>query len=480
MNSKRARLALPLLAATVLLAGCRAVPDVTQVRVPDGPTVFHGSYTGTLTEALQIVAAAPSPDGSHLYAAARTSNHTTLLDLDPATGRELRRVNVPVPDPQDLVVRADGLLVLAGRKASATLDPGTLSILTRLPRAQRISADGERLLVQLEENRVGRIRTRDGSTLPTTALTLAWGFALENVSRDLEWTVTEDGDAVINLSTGARIDTSSGHLNPCPTTPSSGIAALAASAEGFMLGRPDHTLEWRNPDGTLRDVRWLGGSCGSLSQPDWVLALQGTQVSYQRSTDNPDMPGEVAIGRWVPGEEPQVIARTTKTSRLRFRGTFALGTPEAYLQLIALPAEGLRLGGRWEQAYEPPRYPVTTQVTASYRDKQRYDIQGTLNALGLSYAVVGMGTGSASAGSGDIVFTQAICGIPPFAGNCPSTEWKADLHWDGKKVGSFYGFGQDPNRSGPGRTPQEGSLGFSLDGEYRSFGFQLAPGAGPK
>lgn len=121
MKSKRARLALPLLAGTLLLAGCRSVPDVTRVPVPSGPTVFHGTYTGTLTEALEISAAAPSSDGTQLYAAARTSGHTTLLILDRSTGRELRRVNVPVADPRDLVVRADGALVQAGQKASATL-----------------------------------------------------------------------------------------------------------------------------------------------------------------------------------------------------------------------------------------------------------------------------------------------------------------------------------------------------------------------
>ncbi|GGO41426.1 hypothetical protein [Deinococcus humi] len=480
MKSKRARLALPLLAATLLLAGCRSVPDVTQVPVPDGPTVFHGTYIGTLTEALEIIAAAPSADATQLYAAARTSEHTTLLVLDRSTGRELRRVKVPVAEPRDLVTRADGTLVLAGRKASATLDPGTLGVLTRLPGAQRISADGERLLIQRADDRVGRIQTRDGSTVPTTALTLAWGFGVENVSRDLEWVATEDGNAVINLSTGVQIDTASGHLNPCPAPSTSipRITALAASAEGFVLGRQDNTLEWRNPDGSLRDARWLGPACDLLSAPDWVLALQGTQVGYQRSTGNRDMPGEVAIGRWVPGGEPQVIARTTETTTLPFASTFALGAPEAYLQRIKLPARGLRLGGRWEQAYEPPRFPVTTQVTASYRDEQQYGVQGTLKALDLTYAVVG--TGSNSGGAGSIVFTQAICGIPPFAPNCPSTKWEADLFQGGQKVGRLFGNDQDPNRTGPGRAVQEGQLLVSLDGEYRSFGFQLTPSAGPK
>jgi hypothetical protein len=52
------------------------------------PTVFHGVYTGLLTEALEITAAVPSLDGAQLYATAQTSGHTTLLSLDHATGRE--------------------------------------------------------------------------------------------------------------------------------------------------------------------------------------------------------------------------------------------------------------------------------------------------------------------------------------------------------------------------------------------------------
>lgn len=78
------------------------------------------------------------------------------------------------------------------------------------------------------------------------------------------------------------------------------------------------------------------------------------------------------------------------------------------------------------------------------------------------------------------MFTQAICGIPPFAPNCPITRWEAELFQGGQKVGRFSGLDQDPNRSGPGRAMQEGALGFSLDGEDRSFSFQLAPGAGPQ
>lgn len=416
-------------------------------------------------------------DGQHLYAAAQTSEHTTLLDLDPATGRELRRVDVPVDDPRDLVVRVDGALVLAGRAGSATLDPATLDVRTRLPGARRVSADGERLLVQQGDDWVGRVRTRDGSTVPTTALTLAWGQGLENVSRDLEWAATERGDAIINLSTGARIDTSSGHLNPCPKpSPSSlGVVALAASGEGFVLGREDRTLEWRNLDGSLRAARWLGRSCDVSSSPDWVLTLQGTQVGYQWATETP---GEVAIGRWVQGGEPQVIARTTETTALPFASTFALGAPEAYLQRLALPALGLRLGGRWAQAYMSPRFAVTAQVTASYKGEREYDVQGTLNALGITSTVEGTGTSSGRVGS--IMFTQAVCGTPPFAAPCPSTAWQAKLLNGGQQVGRFYGLDQDPNRSGPGRAVQEGWLGMVLDGEIRSFSFRLTPGAGPK
>ncbi|CAM4135479.1 hypothetical protein [Deinococcus marmoris] len=185
--------------------------------------------------------------------------------------------------------------------------------------------------------------------------------------------------------------------------------------------------------------------------------------------------GHRALG---PRQGAAVIARTTKTSGLPFRGTFALGTPEAYLQLIASPAEGVRLGGRWEQAYAPPRFPVTAQVTASYDGETKYAIRGTANTLGLTYAV--QGTGRNSGGAGSIVFTQAICGIPPFAGTCPSTAWEANLLQGGQQVGRFFGFDQDPNRTGPGRAMQEGQLLVSLDGEYRSFGFRLTPGAGPQ
>ena len=66
------------------------------------------------------------------------------------------------------------------------------------------------------------------------------------MSRDLEWAATS-GNAVINFSTGTRI---------------------AASGEGLVLARADNTLEWRNPDGSLRAARWLGPACDLLSSPD--------------------------------------------------------------------------------------------------------------------------------------------------------------------------------------------------------------------
>lgn len=481
MNPSRVRLVWPVLACALLLPACRSIPEVTQVPVPTGPTVFHGGYTGQLTEALEIAAAAPSLDGAQLYAAAQTSGHTTLLTLDRATGREQRRVDVPVADPQDLAVRADGVLVLAGRKASATLDPATLSVLTPLPGAQRISADGERLLTEQEGGRVGRVRTRDGRVLPTTNLTLRWSQdGTAGVSRDLEWTATLDGNALINLSTGARIDTSTGHLNPCPgTSPypvDTGGTALATSEEGFVLGRLDRTLEWRNWDGSLRAARWLGPSCQVYNVPDWELTARGTEVGYRLNEGRVGREGEITIGRWLPGGDPQVIAQTRETSGLPFRSTFALGQPEAYLQLIKLPARGLRLGGRWEQAYEPPHFPLTAQVSATYQDQAQYRVQGTLNALGGSYTL--QGTGSHAAGEpGRIVFTQALCSVPPFGPNCPSTDWRADLLQGEQKMGSTYAYALDPNQTGSGRAVQEGAMGISLGGELRSFSFRLVPAA---
>lgn len=90
-----------------LLVGCHSVPDVTYVPVPSGAPVLHGAYTGTLREAQWFQDAVLSADGKHLYVIARVSSHTTILDLDPDTGRELRRANVPISAPNQLAQRAD-------------------------------------------------------------------------------------------------------------------------------------------------------------------------------------------------------------------------------------------------------------------------------------------------------------------------------------------------------------------------------------
>lgn len=470
MLRSRLPLTLPLLAGPLLLAACHTVPEVTRVPVPAGPTVFHGTYSGTLTEALDIAAAAPSPDGAQLYVAASTSGHTTLLVLDPATGQERQRVSVPVASPRDLMVQPGGVLVLAGRGESATLDPATLQVLTRLPGAERISADGQRLLTVSPAGDVGRVRTADGQRVPTAALTLAWGN-VESVSRDLEWAATENGDALLNLSTGARIDTSAGHLNPCPTgaLPAPRPVALATSGEGFVIGRGDRTLEWRGWDGKLREARWLDTAC-TTTPPNWALTLQGDEVGYRLHEGGE---GAASIGRWVPGTAPGQIARTEGAADWGFGSTFALGRPEAYLQRLAPGIPGLRLGGRWEQAYERPRFPVTTEVTASARTPQQYGLEGTLKTLGTAYAL--RGTGNARGENGSIVFTQAVCGLPPFAPNCPTTGWEAEVLQGGQKVGELLSTRLDPNRAGAGRAVQEGSLRLTLDGEERSFAFWLTP-----
>lgn len=468
----------PLVAALILLTACRSVPDVTQVPVPSGPTVFHGAYTGTLTEGLTLVAATPDPDGTHLHAAARTSQHTTLLTLDLATGRELRRQNVPVADPQDVARRADGTVVLAGWQASATLDPQTLQVTTTLPGAVRVSADGERLLVRQSGGQLTRVRTRDGQAIPTVVLTLPYGDDwLAGLSPDLEWAVTENGDTLLNLSTGQRIDTSGGHLNPCPNTPRvlPVATALAVSPQGFVLGQSNQTLEWRNWDGTLRAARWMATSCPMSSQPDWLLTLQGGVLGYRFRDDQTN---EVVVGRWEERAEPQVFARNQETAAmLPFHDLFVLGDPEAYLQLWGAEPLGLRLGGRWKQTYEPARFPVATRITASYQDEDHYGLQGTLEALGGTYAI--RGTGINSGRESGVVFTQRVCGVPPFAPSCPITRWDAKLRLGEQEVGSLIALDLDPTRSGPGREVQAGYLGVDVQGERRNFVFRLMPSTGP-
>lgn len=106
-------------------------------------------------------------------------------------------------------MRGDGTLVLAGQHVSAVLDPQTFASIATLPGAVKVSADGERLLVRQPDERMGRVRSRDGAILPTAALTLPYGDEwLQGVSRDFEWAATENGNVILNLSTGVRIDTS--------------------------------------------------------------------------------------------------------------------------------------------------------------------------------------------------------------------------------------------------------------------------------
>lgn len=472
------RLAPALLAAGIgLLTACRSVPETTRIPVPGGPTVLNGRYSGTLTEGLGFADAVLSPDGARLYVAARASQHTTLLELDAATGQELRRADVAVESPEDIAWRSDGRLVIAAWAGSGVVDPSGLRLLRTLPEANLVSTDGERLLeTPRGDSRTYRSSsTRDGSVLAEVVVPL--GEPLYRPTRDGRWLTGPAGQ--LDLQSGARVAFTGQRPDPCKRD-AAGLTVLAADTtpSGPVLLMDDGTVEWRTPDGRLRAAHSLGLQCGSGAGPLYNagMAAVGESVlyagGYSLGSQNRDRIGRISPdGAAVVGVD---LSADQVGSWGLFRGLFAYGTESRPLDAGSAGADpSLQAWNAWKQGYAPVRLPLTLSARASYVNAQTYQINGELQ--GPSGTLTLRGTGKGTPGTPGTVFTQALCSAPPFGPNCPTTGWEGDLYDGAAKVGQVYSRALDPNTAGPPRRVHLGSIGFRWNGEYRSFGFELTP-----
>lgn len=468
-----------LLAATpTLLGACRSVPDVTRVPVPSGATVFHGSYIGTLTEGLNPVDAVLNADGTRLYVIASASRHTTLLELSASTGQELRRARITMDQAGEVAWREDGRLVIASRQGSGVIDPLTLQLVRWLPAASDVSPDGETLLAPITDDspQYTLISSRTGAALLTTPSSTA-STLLSEASADLTWLASSTGQTLLNLRTAQVTQMTADRLNPCKRdAPLIRLIDIDSTPAGPVLAFDDGTVEWRGPDGTLRTAQHLNFGCGSSSLSEFRIKAVGQTLLYAARL-SADSGAVIQVGEVTEREVPTVTLRESSRSfpyTLYFGGLFALRTAAHPLFLGFGRGPTLESWKQWKQSYPPVSYPVSAEVQARYRSAEIYDLSGVLTVPGDTLNLVGTGTNSGSGVPG-VIFTQALCSVPPFGPNCPTTTWKADLFRNSAEVGRMTGLYLDPNAVGRARQTQSGSINFSWDGETRFFSFDLTP-----
>lgn len=465
----------------LLITGCKNVPAVTEVPIPRGTTVFNGAYAGKIAESLRIQDAALSADGQSLWVLAQESQHATILELNPSSGIERRRASFPVDDLTHIAWRNDGSLIVAGREKSVQIEAATLQVKRFLRGADRVSQDGEVLLGRDNSSASSPLDIRfsswtDGDLTRNVSLNLIDGRA-ELVSHDLVWESDSSGDTLLNLKTGQRIDTSTAHGDPCGVRSRGSkpmLTGLESAPEGVVLAFSDGGIEWRGNNGSLEASQNLNPQCKDIySFYALIEEIDGSVYYHVRILDgfNP-----TAFFGTITKEQGSELALTAPSHDIEaafwFDGTFAL---KSAVRPLLLKSDPTTLVGpqQWIQSYNGTQFSISASVQATYRNKDTYDLTGTVQSPIGPLTLRGTGTHSAGSDPG-IIFTQAYCDgfLTP---SCPTTAWSAELLAGTVNIGELQGYALDPNHPGSGRQIQTGVFAVIWNGESRFFTFVLNP-----